>query len=480
MTSTRDTGTLSLEALLEHTMDGIFVMDSARRFLVFNAACERITGYSRNEVIGSQCDCSTLLECADEQGRSLPSTLCPGLQVFRGEVPSARQRLRLRRKDGSFAWVETHYTMLKNGGETGAVLAVMRDVSETKQTEAELRAITENLREEVSRLRADIQERYGFSNLISHSRIMNTVFEKIRAACNNSSAVLICGQPGAGKELIARTIHHNGLQKEGRFVPLNCSALSKDQLEAELFGYAKGSGPQPNMEFQGLLRAAAGGTLFLDELTEMPVDTQAKLARALQDGRVRPFGSTEEYPVNVRVIASTPQGVSDAVASGWLRRDLYYLLSVITIEAPTLHERKEDIPFLVEHFVSEFNRQSLRQVKSIHPLVWPALLQYDWPGNVRELRNAIESAIAVGSGPELKVEDLPNLVRGDTVEIFEGDKKLDLPLDDVLASVERRAILSALRRAGGQRSRAARAMGVSRSRLYRRMEALGIHPREDL
>jgi len=472
---------LQLEDVLENTLDGIFVIDSMRRFVLYNAACERITGYSRDEILGSQCQCHTVMECADEQGRALAATLCPGLQVFRGELPAGRQRLRLRRKDGSFAWVETIYTALKNdSGEVQCVIAVLRDVSEAKRKDDELRGVTENLRDEVARLRAEIQDRYGFSNIISRSPKMQAVFEKVRAATNNSSAVLICGEAGTGKELIARTIHHNGLQKEGKFVALNCSALSRDQLEGELFGYARGAGPQSNAEFEGLFRAAEGGTLFLDEITEMPVDTQAKLVRALQDGRVRPAGSSQEYPINVRVIGATSRGVSEAVASGWLRRELYYLLSVITIDTPALAERKEDIPFLVEHFVTEFNRQSLRKVKGIHPHVWPSLLQYDWPGNVRELRNAVESAIAVGSGPELKAEDLPNLVRGDTVEIFDGDKKLDLPLDDVLASVERRAILSALRRAGGQRSRAARAMGVSRSRLYRRMEALGIHPREDL
>jgi len=483
MTTKDSPAAIRLENILENTLDGIFVLDQERRFMVFNAASERITGYSRSDILGSQCQCHTVMECADEQGRGIPRSLCPGLQVLKGEIPSAKQRVRLRRKDGSFAWVETCYTALRSddGDAIQCVLGVVRDVTEAKQKDDDLRSITENLREEVSRLRAEIRDRYGFSSIISRSPAMKVVFEKMRAACNNNSAVLICGEAGAGKELIARTIHHNGLQKDGRFVPLNCAALSKDQLEAELFGYVKGAGPQPgSSDFEGLLRASEDGTLFLDEVTGLPMDTQVKLARALQDGRARPVGSTQEYPVNVRIIASTSRSISEAVASGWLRRELYYLLSVIAIEVPPLRDRKDDIPFLVEHFVTEFNTRSLRRVKTIHPLVWPTLLQHDWSGNVRELRNAIESAIAVGSGSELQANDLPSLVRGDTVEVFEGDKKLDLPLDDVLASVERRAILSALRRAGGQRSRAARAMGVSRSRLYRRMEALGIHPREDL
>lgn len=481
MGTTSKTADLGLESVLDNTLDGMFVISRDRRFILFNNACERITGYSRDDVLGSQCQCHDIMECADEQGRSIVASLCPATQVLDGEIASAKHRMRLRRKDGGFTWVESVYTALKDQqGGVQCVLAVLRDVTEAKTQDDELRSVTENLREEVAMLRAEIRDKYGFSNIISRSPKMHAVFEKIRAACNSASAVLICGEAGTGKELVGRTIHHNGMQKEGPFVPLNCPTLSKDELEGELFGYAKGAGPQGGTDFEGLFRAAEGGTLFLDEVTEMPVDTQAKLARALHDGRIRPVGSTKEYPINVRVIAATSRSVSDAVASGWLRRDLYYLLSVITVETPTLKERKEDIPFLVESFVNDVNGRSLRQVKSIHPFVWPLLLQYEWPGNVRELRNAVESAIAVGSGPELQANDLPNLVRGDTVEIFEGDKKLDLPLDEVLASVERRAILSALRRAGGQRSRAARAMGVSRSRLYRRMEALSIHPREDL
>jgi PAS domain S-box-containing protein len=481
MKSTSNNSDIRVESILDHTLDGVFVVDAERRFLFFNAGCERITGYDRSEVVGSQCQCATIMECADEQGRRITAALCPGLQVLNGDMAATRRRMRLRRKDGTFAWVEKIYTPLKNEqGKVTCVIAVLRDVSQAKHDEDELRSVTENLREEVASLRAEIQNRYGFSNMISRSPKMQEVFEKIQAACNNRSAVLIFGEPGVGKELIARTIHYNGLQKEGRFVPLNCSTLSKDQLEGELFGYAKGTGPATNAEFEGLFRAAEGGTLFLDEITEMPADTQAKVARALQHGRIRPVGSSEEYPINVRVIASSSRNVSDAIASGWLRRSLYYLLNVLMIDAPRLEDRKEDIPFLVEHFVNEFNGQSLRQVRSIHPKVWPLLLQYEWPGNVRELRNAIESAIAMGSGSELQADDLPNLVRGEALEVFDSDKKLALPLDDLLASVERRAILSALRRAGGQRSRAARAMGVSRSRLYRRMEALGIHPREDL
>jgi transcriptional regulator with PAS, ATPase and Fis domain len=420
-------------------------------------------------------------DCEDEYGRSLMGRLCPGIQVFKGETPAARQRMRMRRRDGSYVWTETAYTPLPGcNGDVSCVLAVVHDISDTKDKEDRLRAITENLREEVERLRGEIRQRYGFSTIVSRSPSMEPVFDKIRAACDNQCAVLISGEAGTGKELVARTIHYNGLQKDGPFVPLNCSVLAPNLIESELFGHVKGAFGGATMDFEGLLRAAEGGTIFLDEIAAMPTETQAKLLRVLEDQRVRPVDSTREIPVEVRVIAATNSKPADAVADGRLRKDLFYRLGVVNVEVPPLRDRKEDIPFLVEHFIGHFNRQSVRQVQGVAEDVWHMLLRYDWPGNVRELQNAVESAFAIGSGAELQVADLPDLVRGEAIEIREDFEPADMPLDEILATVERRALLAALRRAGGQRSRAARAMGISRSRLYRRMEALGIRPREAL
>ncbi|HEY3245239.1 MAG TPA: sigma 54-interacting transcriptional regulator [Phycisphaerae bacterium] len=466
---------LELEDILSNTLDGVFLLDRQRRFIIFNSACERITGYSRSDLLGSQCRCHSVTECEDEWGRNLSGRLCPGMQIFTGQLPSAKQRMRIRHREGRHVWIETNYTPMKDReGQVACVLGVMRDITEAKDKEDQLRETTQNLREEVERLRAEIHRQYGFGSMVSRSPKMRQVFERVRAACTNSSSVLIGGESGAGKEVVARTIHHHGLQKDGPFVPLNASALSKDLIESELFGHVKGAFTGASIDFEGLFRAAEDGTIFLDEIAEMPSETQAKLLRALQDKRVRPVGSSREVPVNARVIAATNRNIADAVAGGRIRKDLYYRLSVITIEVPALRERKDDIPFLVEHFVSQFNTQSLRQVKTIHPDVWRLLLQYDWPGNVRELQNAIESAFAIGSGPELEPVDLPDLVRGETIQIHEDGERAAQPLDEMLASVERRAILTALQRAGGQRSRAARLMGVSRSRLYRRMQMLAI------
>ena len=482
MESIANAGHFSLDDILDTAQEGVFIVDSDWRVVLFNEACERLTGLTRKEVLGTQCPCRQADDCDQEDGRRLLGNLCSGLALFEGQSLSVfRQRMRIRRRDGQHSWVETNYMPLPNAeGKVSCVLAVVRDLSAVKENEEFLRETTQDLAEQVDRLRGEIRQQYGFSTIISRSPKMEPVLAKIRAAADNDCAVLVSGESGTGKELAARTIHEHGLHKNGLFVPMNCSSIVPQMLECELFGYVKGAFNGANIDFEGLLRAAEGGTVFLDELTELAPDTQAKLLRVLEDGRVRPVGSTRETSVNVRVVAATSFSPSRAVAEGTLRKDLFYRLGVINVEIPPLRERKEDIPFLVQHFLAQLSRRSVRQITRVEPEVWSILLSYDWPGNIRELHNAIESAVAMGGGPELKAAELPELVRGEVIELRDTGDHGDLSLDDILASVERRAILSALRRAGGQRSRAARAIGISRSRLYRRMEALGIRPREDL
>lgn len=472
----------ALDRLLSNALDGVFVVDGQRRFVMFNEACQRLTGYSEAEMLGRQCACHDAVACEDEYGRSLGGSLCPGLAVFKGNLPSAKQRMQIRRKDGTNLWIETSYTPIKDeSGRIECVLGIMRDISDSKEREDILRETTSDLRAEVDRLRQDMRQRYGFSTIISRSACMENVFRKIRAASTNSSSVLISGESGTGKEMVARAIHCSGLHKDAPFVAVNASALPRDLIESELFGHVQGAFTGATRDFPGLFRAAEGGTLFLDEIAEMTTETQAKLLRALQDKCVRPVGSTEEVPTNARVIAATNRNVSEAIRSGVLRQDLYYRLGVIAIELPPLRRRREDIPFLVSHMLDQFNKQSVRQVKQISHRAWDLLLSYDWPGNVRELQNAVESGIAIGEGDVLRAEDLPGAVRGENPDGIADPPAGDgLNLDEALRRVERGMIGASLRRAGGQRSKAAQLMGISRSRLYRRMEALGVDPNKEV
>jgi PAS domain S-box-containing protein len=469
-----------LDLILANTHDGLFVINRERRFVFFNEAMERLTGYTAREVLGLRCACGDVVECRDEQGRSLKGTLCPGLAVFNGSQPHAAQRMSLRRRSGEDLPVETVYTPIRDArGGVDCVIGVVRDASEQRRRERQMLEELADLSRQVVELKSRLREAYGFDNLISRSPSMAPVFQKVRAACAGRSSVLICGPSGTGKEVIARTIHSGGRQKDGPFVPLNCAALPRDLIESELFGHVQGSFTGASRDFPGLFRAAENGTIFLDEVAEMPVETQAKLLRALQDHKVRPVGSTVEVPVNARVIAATNADVENSVRTGRLREDLFYRLSVITVQVPPLRRRKEDIPLLAQHFLDGLNAGS-GAGKLLAPATMEMLGRHDWPGNVRELENAIESAFAVSQSEVIRVEDLPARVRpaapdppaGDVAEA--GEAGGPARLDDIVDRAERRAILAALERTGGNRSAAAEVLGIPRSRLYRRMASLGI------
>jgi len=468
-----------LDRLLSHTQDGVFVLDGERRFVLFNPACERLTGFKADEVLGSSCGEAGVIECRDEQGRTLENTLCPGWAVFKGNVPHSRQRMRITTKDGEHRWVETHYTALIGpDGQPEGVIGVMRDISETKQREEQWTETIARLRQELAGLRRHIQERYGFAGIVSRSPLMEEVFNKIHAASNSSSPVLVVGENGTGKETVARTIHNNGPAKDGPFVPVSSAGMSRDVIEGEIFGYPPGPHAATPKERAGLYQAAKGGTLFIDEISALPSVTQARLLRTVQERKYTAGDGTERDVSDVRVIVASSRPVQDLLSSGHLREDLYYRLSVVTIELPALRTRKEDIPLLVDHFVAESNRQGRRQITEIEPGVWSVLDGYHWPGNLRELQNIVEAALVAGTGNTLTADDVRLALRNRD-RVREGDAESRLVrLDGVLADVERRTILSALRQARGQRSRAAKLMGISRSRLYRRMDALGIVPKE--
>ena len=327
------------------------------------------------------------------------------------------------------------------------------------------------LREEVSRLRRELREKYRFDNIVGASGCMRDVYEKIEAARNNSSTVLVSGESGTGKELVARAIHYNGARAKNPFVPVNCAAIPGEIIENELFGHKEGAFTGASADSAGLFRAADGGTIFLDEILEMPYRTQAKLLRALQEKRIRPVGGTEETPVDVRVIASTNQDIEEAMRTDKFREDIYYRLGVIRIELPPLRARMEDIPALVRHFITKFNGVFGRTVRGISRDAEEALDGYAWPGNVRELESVIENAFAMGKSDIIQKSDIPAYVTE-----AEGGKRDDpgqwgqnRPLLTLLEA-EGQLLVAALKVTGGNKTHAARLLGVSRPRLYKMME----------
>src|SRR6266481_6269543 len=320
------------------------------------------------------------------------------------------------------------------------------------------------LQQENQLLREQLRTRPGFGGLIGVSERMQRVYKIIRKVGLHEYPVLILGESGTGKELVAKSVHFSGPRKDRPFVPVDCSSLVPTLIESELFGYVKGAFTGALHGKQGLLEAANSGTLFLDEIGDMPVDLQAKLLRALQEREVKPVGSTERRQINVRIIAATNRDLETAIRSGTFRQDLFFRLNVVQIKIPPLRDRKSDIPILVTAFLEKFS-DPRGPVRTISEDAMRRLIAYDWPGNVRELENAIERAVALGSGPILHVGDLPSNLQYPTTERT-PEKDEILPLEEL----ERRAILRTLRETGGDKLSAARMLGIGKTTLYRKLK----------
>jgi two-component system response regulator HydG len=303
--------------------------------------------------------------------------------------------------------------------------------------------------------------------LIGISAKMQRVYKMLEKVSQHNYPVLILGESGTGKELVARSIHFLGARQNKPFVPVDCSGLVPTLIESELFGYVKGAFTGAQHSRAGLLETGNGGTVFLDEIGDLPVDLQAKLLRALQEREIRPVGATDRVRIDLRIIAATNRDLEAAIRTGAFRQDLYFRLNVVQVKLPPLRERKSDIPLLVNFFLEKFS-DAQRPIHTISEDAMRRLMAYDWPGNVRELENAVERAVALGSGPILHIADLPsNLQLGPSEKMLESNELTTLD------EMERRAILRALRETNGDKLAAARLLGIGKTTLYRKLKQYG-------
>src|SRR6202048_2012039 len=294
----------------------------------------------------------------------------------------------------------------------GADRYVIKDHDLVDQLRRAVRQVDETLRlkNEAGYLRRELRRLTGQDNIIGHSPKMRAIFEMVQTIAPQSSRVLITGETGTGKELIARAVHENSSRAQQPFITINCGAFPETLLESELFGYMKGAFTGANENRQGLFNAANGGTLFLDEIGNMSLQMQVKLFRVLQEGKVRPLGSNEETAIDVRVIAATNKDLDKAIAAGEFREDLYYRLSVIPIQLPPLRERRDDIPLLARAFLERFRTSMEKPIEGIAPDAMHLLEAYDWPGNVRELENTMERSVALETGSLISIAVLPEKI----------------------------------------------------------------------
>jgi two-component system response regulator AtoC len=330
-----------------------------------------------------------------------------------------------------------------------------------------------HLRSEVRRLRRAVESTRSYEEILGGSPAMGSLFRLIERVAKSAASVLITGESGTGKELVARAIHARSGRGEAPFVAVNCAAMPEPLLESELFGHAKGAFTDARAARGGLFVKAQGGTLFLDEIGELPITLQPKILRALQERAVRPVGSDQEIPIDVRFIAATNRDLETEVEERRFREDLYFRINVIHVELPPLRSRGGDVLLLAQHFVAHHAAVSQKPVRGISSEAASRLQQYPWPGNVRELQNCMERAVALTEYDEITVEDLPERVRkhrSSHVVVASNDPSELVSLEEV----ERRYILKVLDAVGGNKTMAGKILGLDRKTLYRKMERWGI------
>ena len=326
------------------------------------------------------------------------------------------------------------------------------------------------LKKEIVHLRRRLESDYQFHHLIGKSPPMKKVYETIEMISDASCNILITGESGTGKELVAKAIHHHSNRKEGPFIAVNCAAIPETLIESELFGYKKGAFTDAKSDKKGLIFEADEGTLFLDEITEMPLNLQAKLLRVIEEREVRPLGDTVSYPFDVRIISTSNRDIKSFIQEGKFREDLYYRLKVIDIELPSLRERKEDIPLLIQYFIDRFGKELKKKISAISEDALKTLLDYSWPGNVRELENIIQRAIILGQQETLLPVDFPDSIieKKRDGNILEKAAQERYSFNQLLKEYIKKMMIET----GGNKTKVSEILGIDRKTLYRKLKEL--------
>jgi len=335
------------------------------------------------------------------------------------------------------------------------------------------------LERENLRLRKELQTKYGFANIIGRSIGISKVFELIKRVSELKVNVLITGESGTGKELVARAVHYSGSRHRGPFIAVNCGAIPEPLVESELFGYRRGAFTGASRNKKGLFEEADGGTIFLDEIVDLPIHLQVKLLRVIEEKTIRPLGSTEPIPVDIRIIAATNKLLEEEIANEKFREDLFYRLNVIKIDLPPLRDRRDDIPPLAIHFVEKYSREMGKDINGISPKALETLESYHYPGNVRELENIIARCVALETSNVIRQQTLPELIVNMGSLNIENGIAGNFGLDHLLETFEKRTIDKALTEAQGNKVEAAKLLGITFRSLRYRLAKHGLLDEEE-
>ncbi len=430
--------------ILDSLAEGVFTVDSEWRISYFNSAAERITGVSRSEAIGSR--------CCDVFHASICESVCALRHTLETGEPVVNRAAVIIDARGRKIPISISTVVLRDdrGRPVGGV-ETFRDLSQVEQ------------------LRKELAGRYSLGDIIGRSPAMRDLFGVLPAIAASDSTVVIHGASGTGKELFARAIHELSPRREKPFVAINCGALPDTLLESELFGHKAGAFTDARTDKPGRFAIAEGGTILLDEIGDISPAMQMRLLRVLQEHLYEPLGGVESVTADVRIVAATHRDLARLVEEGSFREDLFYRINVIRLELPSLRDRREDIPLLIDHFIDRFNRLQEKNIAAVSDDVLALLMTHDFPGNARELENIIEHGFVLCRGGLIELEHLPP-------ELTCGGKGVEMPrrTGATLRSLEECHIVDALRRHRGNRKAAAAELGIHPSTLFRKIKDLGI------
>lgn len=442
------------ETVVDTIQDGVMIVDLKGRIVSVNCALMDITGFSREELLGAQCSIINCTSCQiAREGRG-----CHWCVMFeKGHL--RKQRCAITRKDGATVHVVKNASVLKDasGGVIGAV-ETMTDVTDLLDMETQ-----------IATYRRELQAEDTFHGLIGRSPGMLRVYDMIANAAQSDAPVVIYGESGTGKELAAQAVHDAGLRAGKPFVKVNCAALNEALLESELFGHVRGAYTGAYQGRAGRFELAADGDIFLDEIGDMPLSTQVKLLRVLEDKVLERVGDSRPVEVKARIISATNRNLPELIENGSFRRDFYYRINVIPIRMPPLRERQEDIPLLADALFRHVRLKHGKPVQAISTAAMDIFMRHSWPGNVREMKSAFEYACIACRGESIEPGDLPH-----DIACSAGASRQACALTDGMETLKREWLAEALREAGGNQSEAARMLGISRTTVWKLVRQFGL------
>ncbi len=447
------------KTIFETLMDGVLVVDPRGKIIAVNPAAERMTGYRSEELVGKSC---RILDCTGCEifGKGPAEQWC-GLYA-RGDVRA--KKCLITHKDHRAVNIIKNATILrtKDGQVIGAI-ETLTDMSEIVRQQ-----------QEIVTLRKTLHMDEGYHGILGRSPAMQELYELIDNVAQTESPVMIHGESGTGKELVARAVHEAGQRRNEPFIKVNCAALNENLLESELFGHTKGAYTGAERTRIGRFEAAHGGTIFLDEIGDIPLATQVKLLRVLEEKEIERVGDHTPIKIDVRIISATNKNLEKLITQGVFREDLYFRINVFPLNCPPLRDRKEDIPIIVQSFIRNNNHKTGKKILGLSPEALELLTAYRYPGNVRELRNAVEYAFVLCATGGIGIQHLPPKISGTA---FACRETAALGID-VAGEQEKEQLIEALRKSGGNQSEAARNLGVSRVTIWKRMKKHRVTPQD--